>query len=102
MYGWLQSREPNHGREHHVDGTSLDNVAQGAGSGIYLHVGHVGHQLAQLTVACLVGDNYGGRLEPVSLACQLLNAVVGRKAVHLVEVGMLLYNVESLSAYAPG
>ena len=97
-------REPgkaDHRREHHVDGTCLDNLVEGLRTGIDLHVGQVVHQPPQLVVARLVGNDHGGRLELMGLPGQQFHLIVSCQAVDLVEVTMLADDLERLGAYRP-
>ena len=97
--GWLQASETDHGREHHVNGFSLNNLAQGIAAGIDFNVGFVAEECLQGLVVCVVGNNHSGWMKFLGLLGQQLYLIVGREAVHLVAIGVLFNNVEGLSAY---
>ena len=102
MDGGLKAGEADHRREHHVDGVGLDDVAEGAGTGVDLDVGPVGEQGAELVVAVFVGDDHCGGVELVGLLGKQFYAVVGCEGVDLVAVGVLGDDVERLCADGAG
>ena len=81
-----QSCEAHHSRQHHVDGSSLDNLVERLGSSIHLHLGQVAHQPLQVVVSLFVGYDHSGRLELMGLLGEQFHLVVGCQTVDLVQV----------------
>ena len=74
----------------------FDNLVDGFLSCVNLNIGKVGEEVFQLVISCFVGYYYGRRIELPCLFGKLFDLVVGRKAVHFVQVGVLFYNVKCL------
>ena len=100
--GGQQARKSYHCGQHHIDGAGCDNLLQCGGSGIHLDVGCVGQQRLQGLVACLVGDDHGGRLKLACLLRQQFHLSMSGETIDFVAVAMLTNNVERLRANATG
>ena len=96
MDGRLQSGESHHRSQHHVDGSSLHNIAESLCSGIHLDVRFVAQQFLQPVVVCLIGDDHCCRTELACLTGEFVYPVIGGKAINLIEVTVLLYDIKSL------
>ena len=98
MNRWRKAGKANHGREHHVYRSRLDNLVDGLCPCIDLDVGFGVEQRLQTVVMCLVGYYHRCGLELDGLLGQLLHPVVGRKAIHLIKVAVFLYHFKSLGS----
>ena len=102
VYCRRQSGITHHSCEHHVDGLCLYNLVESLRSGIDLHFGAVSQQRLESFVVLFVGYDYSRRAEFSRLFGQFHILIVGREAVSLVSVGMLLDYVQGLSADRTG
>ena len=97
--GRVKSGETHHSRKHHVYRLCLDYLVQCLLSGVDLYFGTVGKQAFQLVILIFVGYDYCRGIELACLSGQQLHLVICRKAVRLVQVGMLLYDFKCLRSY---
>ena len=102
MDGRRKAGISHHRREHHVHGSSLNNLVQSLRSCIHLNVGHVSEQRLEVLVIVLIGYNDSGRSELACLLGKHFVAVVCREAIHLIKVAMLFYNIQGLCADTTG